>query len=72
MTALAAKYGTEERRAFDDTCKGKRNESGERRKEEIERERERGREGKGEREEFIIMSQGARCPLRTICCSREK
>lgn len=25
-----------------------------------------------EREEFIIMSQGARCPLRTICCSREK
>lgn len=72
LTALAAKYGTEERRVFDDTCKGKRNESGERRKEEIERERERGREGKGEREEFIIMSQGARCPLRTICCSREK
>lgn len=28
MAALAAKCGTEERRAFDDTCKGKRNESG--------------------------------------------
>lgn len=36
------------------------------------KEEEREKEGEREREEFIIMSQGARCPLGTICCSREK
>lgn len=35
-------------------------------------EAEKERRERREREEFIIMSQGARCPLGTICCSREK
>lgn len=44
LTALAAKCGMEERRAFDDTCKGKRNESGaaEGRNRKRAKERERG------------------------------
>lgn len=42
LTALAAKCGTEERRAFDDTCKGKQNESGAAEGRDRERKREGG------------------------------
>jgi len=48
-----AKCRTEERHAFDDTCKGKRNESGMAEGREREREREREKERERERERGI-------------------